>query len=342
MNGQKPATQASNPNEKTMPAPVKIGLIGLGRWGKVYLKTLLGLRPRCQVTHICTSRPQDMGQTAYPITVLSDWRSVLRSDCEAVILAVPPAVQPEILEAALQLHKPVLAEKPLCLDLATAERLHRLIESSASPVLVDHIHLFNPWFQALKRAIASSGEKIQVILSEGMNLGPFHAHTPALWDWAPHDLSICLDLFGGAPKHLDALAGPPAPNGSPETVSIRLDYPNGAGAWIQAGALSSKKRRQLSVFTDTHWYRMDDLAQEEKVAVFKWSFSARYTQAPPGLQPESHLKPVSNLTPLESLVTYFLDGLSGGDRVYFGTSLALEVIRLLGKVESAIGARNRA
>ncbi len=316
-----------------MPDPIPVALIGLGRWGKNYLKTLLSLREHCRVTHVCTEHPDRIGSTPYPIKAVASWKDLLAAGCKAWVLAVPPAEQPAILSAAVKNNIPCLAEKPLCLDLKTAEELHAEIERSSVPVLVDHIHLFNPWYQALAHNVRASGEKLHVILSEGGNLGPFHEHTPALWDWAPHDISLCLDLAGALPVSMDAVAGPPAPREAPELAAIRLDFPYGLGAWIHTGGLVPEKRRKLSVFTDSHWYRLDDLA-EEKVAVYAWSFPRRYEIAPPELKPSRVLKPSASTSPLEAVVRYFFDGLAGGDRSRFGTGLAVEVIRILTRVES--------
>jgi hypothetical protein len=50
----------------------------------------------------------------------------------------------------------------------------------------------------------------------------------------------------------------------------------------------------------------------------------------------SPIRPVSTLTPMASMLSYFLDGLAGGDRRYFGTRLALHVTRVLAAAEAAM------
>ena len=41
-----------------MAHPVRLGLIGAGRWGQVYIRTLAALTTRCTLTHLCTSKPE--------------------------------------------------------------------------------------------------------------------------------------------------------------------------------------------------------------------------------------------------------------------------------------------
>jgi len=318
-----------------MAALVRLGLIGVGRWGKVYIWTILSLGERCRITHLGTRNPENATLLPYPVNVMSDWRRLIESDCDAIIIATPPSTHAEIVEACLEARKPCMVEKPFCLDVATAERLHEQILAFNVPVLVNHTQLFNPAYQALRRALLEAGEPVRVILSEGMGLGPFRSDVSALWDWGPHDVSLCVDLLGQVPLHVAALGGPTDPRGAPELVSVRLDFPGGACAWIQAGRLSPSKRRHFSVFTDTQLYVLDDLATE-KLTVSPIDFSRREADGIADVLEKYPISSVSAHSPMENAVRYFLDGLAGGDRRYFNTELALDVVRLLAKCEEAL------
>jgi len=319
-----------------MSRPCRFGLLGAGRWGQVYIRTLASLADRCRLTHLCTSQSRPAGVSG-DVAVVSDWRVLVRSDCDAVIIATPPHTHAEILEACLEARKPCIVEKPLCLDVATVERLHQRVQASGVPVLVDHTHLFSPAYQALTRDLEEHGEPIRLILSEGMAFGPFRAHTPALWDWGPHDVSLCLDLLGECPEHIDALGGPSSPSGVPDQVSVRLDFPGGATAWIHVGRLSPQRRRTLSIVTDTRLYVLDDLASEP-LTVSRIQFSERYTQGIPEVL-EQHALPFAQELPLTNVVVYFMDGVSGGDRRRFGTALARDVVKVLAACEAAMAQR---
>lgn len=306
----------------------RLGLIGLGRWGGVYLRTLESLRDQCKLTHVATSRPATTAELPQGVKVTPRWQELVQGECDAVLIATPPHTHAEMVEACLENHKPCLVEKPLCLDVPTAKGLHQRIQSSEHLVLVNHILLFHPAYQALKKALSQSGETIRLILSEGGALGPFRSDTDALWDWCPHDLSVCLDLLQKQPLRMAALGGPPDPKGSPEAVSIRLDFPDGASAWIHAGRLQGQKRRGLSVFTDSHLYLFNDMALP-KLTVSAVDFKKRYSGGIPDSLEMRPIEPLSTQSPLASVLTYFLEGLAGGDRRYFGLDLALEITRLL-------------
>ncbi len=321
-----------------MPLPVRVALIGVGGWGKVYIKTLLALGDRCRLTHLGTSNPNNAQLLPYPVEVAREWRQLIRGACDVVIIATPPQTHAEILEACLDAGKPCIVEKPLCMDVATAQQLDARVRASDVPVLVDHTQLFNPYYLALKQALAQSQERIRLIVSEGMAFGPFRTDTPALWDWGPHDLSLCLDVMGKMPEQIDAFAGPRAPDGTPEAASLRLEFANGASAWIQTSRLAPTKRRTLTVITDERAYFLDDTAAVP-LTVGVMPFASRYATARLATPEWSAIPPLTQRRPMEQMLTYFLDGLSGGDRQQFGTQLALEITRLLAACDAAMGAR---
>ena len=324
-----------------MAAPVRIGLIGAGRWGQVYLKTLPELADRCRLTHLCTSRPEHAALAPRGVTVVPEWRGLVLAGCDAVIIATPPSTHAEILEGCVSAGTPCIVEKPLCLDVATAERLHQAVQSSGVPVLVDHTHLFSAAYRTLVQTLCDAGEPVRVVISEGMGFGPFRTHTTALWDWAPHDVSLCLDLAGAAPRQLDVLEGPRGPDGEPELVAIRLDFPGNACAWIHAGRLGVQKRRHLGVITDTRVYAWDALASDA-LSVSSAAFAHRYRDGiPEGLERRTLAVPAS-AAPMARLLGDFLDGLAGGDRSRFGLGLAVEVTKVLAACEQVMAKRRSA
>ncbi len=313
--------------------PVRLGLIGAGRWGKVYIRTLLSLPDRCRLTHLCTSKPENAALIPHPVTIVPGWRELIAADCDAVIIATPPQTHAELLEACVKAGKPCVVEKPLCFDVATAERLDRLVQAAGIPVLVDHTHVLTSAYETLKRTVKQAGEPVRMVLSAGMGFGPFRTDVSALWDWAPHDISLCLDLLGAMPQEIEVFGGPANAAGEPEMVSVRLQFPHETCAWIQLGRLSPDKRRSFSVMTDQHVYLLDDLAPEKLVAAAV-RYSERYAEGAAGLPELLPLKVSSaDVPPMVQVISYFLDGLAGADRSRFGTTLALDVTRVLAECD---------
>ena len=310
---------------------MRFGLIGVGRWGKVYIKTLCSLPDRCRLTHLATSKPSNAALVPYPVTVLSDWRALLQSDCDAVIIAAPPSTHAEILEACLDVEKPCIVEKPFCLDVGTAQRLQHRIQVSGVPVLVDHTHLFDPAYLVLKRSLDAAGEPIRFLFAEGGGWGPFRTDISALWDWGPHEVSLCLDLLADTPQHVSAMGTSVRAEGLPDAVCIRLDFTRGATAWLHTGRVFSSKRRNLTIITERNRYHWDGVAPSQQLSVSP----IEWTQA----SDVKRLVVPEGPTPLANMIAYFINGLAGGDRQRFGTELGLEVTRVLATCETLLAQR---
>jgi predicted dehydrogenase len=88
----------------------------------------------------------------------ADWRELLaRDDIDAVIVATPQRFRPEIVIAAAQAGKHILAEKPLALTLADAQAMIDAARANGVTLAVVHNYHFMPVYQSLKEVL-DSGE----------------------------------------------------------------------------------------------------------------------------------------------------------------------------------------
>lgn len=302
---------------------LRLGLIGSGRWGKVYLRTIRGMAPRLRVTGVATSRPKD------------SWKELVDSPLnDAVIIATPAPLHAAMARRCLERGKPCIVEKPLCFDVRTARDLQRRAEKARLPVLVNHIHLHNPAYRALKRAVLASGEKIRAVLSEGMDLGPFRPDVGTLWDRCPHDVALCVDLLGPGAKP-DAFGGLPDRKGQPERVTLSLRWKNGAAAWIQSGRLSAQKKRTLTVVTDSTLFHWDD-QDEVRCRKIPFDYSRRMGLGSAPLPKGAKEIPVpAGPTPMEAMLAAFADEVQQR-KPASGLRPTVEVTRILEQCQRAL------
>ena len=218
-----------------MPARVRLGLAGAGRWGRNYIKTIAGLG-ELQLARIASRNPQTAALAPPGCRVVADWRELIdASAIDGLIIATPPASHAEIARAAIMAGIPVLIEKPLALSTADARAIRDLAIERKVLGLVDHTHLFSPAFRQLKVLAARHGG-VREIHSEAGNHGPYRRDVPVLWDWGPHDVAMCLDLMQEAPASAACTV-------KAETVSIALSFPSGVPAQIRLSNATEKTRR---------------------------------------------------------------------------------------------------
>lgn len=213
----------------TAPArPIVLGLVGPGRWGRNYIRTIEAL-----------PRP------VLAATATRDWRSMIeRAGLDGLVIATPPATHAKIALAAIEAGLPVLIEKPLTLSLAEAWALLDGAERCAGRAMVDHTHLFQPAWVELKRRAAAMGP-VRSIRARAGDYGPFRDDCPVLWDWGPHDVALCLDLVGEKPRSAAArrLKSEKTGDGDGEVIGITLDFHGGPTAEIEIGNIVSPERR---------------------------------------------------------------------------------------------------
>lgn len=308
---------------------MKVGLIGLGRWGKIHLKNLLSLPDLFQVSLLCTRHSRPVAEQIPGIRYTDQWQQVVDSEVEAVVLAVPPHHHEELIRACILAGKAVLVEKPLAPTLAETQRIHDFVSSSGVPVLVDHIQLFNPLYQAAKEALRADGETPSHIICETTAPGPFRSYLSTPWDWLPHDLSLCLDLTGNPPVKVEHFRASPLP-GPRHADRFHLELSLGADcrADIYVNAVSLHKNRRWQCFGEHHVYGFEERPGSKAATKAEWSLTER-DQLPPEWSPRQQ-EIVTNqaISPLEQVLRCFHQGVAEGGGEKFGTDLALSIAQV--------------
>ena len=223
-----------------------IGLVGAGRWGRNFISTLRAM-PGLTLRRVASGNPETTAMIEADCTVHRDWQDLVASnDIEGVIIATPPATHAVVASRAITSGKAVLIEKPLTTDLQSALTLKALADAHRAIVLVDHIHLYNPAWAALKNAAQHLGPLLN-IRSEAGAPGPIRTDVTVLWDWAPHDVALGLDLTGAMPISTvcHTLISHEVPEGIAEQLSLKLAFPNQVTMHTEIGTLFKVRRRWL-------------------------------------------------------------------------------------------------
>lgn len=302
---------------------VNVGLVGAGAWGRRFIAAIND-HPDVRLTAVASRNPATPSLVDPACAVVGEWRElVVMEGIDGVIVATPPSTHVEIASAALEAGRPTLIEKPLAMDVAEAEALSLLSEKLVVPVLVDFIHLFNPAWPALKARLDDIGEVLH-LNGVGGRIGPFRADTPPLWDWAPHDLALALDLAGELPEVVSARRTSAADtnDGYGEVVDIRLDFPGGLRADLTVGNLLRERTRTVTVTGRDGSLFYDDIG-EKAVALRR-----------PARDDVSY--PVAATPPLASAVCAFADLTDGNADPFDTLRLGVETTRLIAAIAAAL------
>src|SRR5689334_24120057 len=127
-------------------AMIRIGIIGLGWWGK-QIVTCLADSPRFKVVAGCDidTKMAAPFAAAHRIDLTDDYKALLnRSDVDAVAVVTPHLLHEEMAVTAIRAGKQVFCEKPLALTTASAERILAVCAETGGVLGIGHERRYEP------------------------------------------------------------------------------------------------------------------------------------------------------------------------------------------------------
>ena len=312
---------------------IKLGLIGAGKWGQNYINTIKDMKGVSIKKIACRSLvgKEDLLRN---FEVTSSWNDIVISpEIDGIIIASPPQTHFEIASEAIRNSKPIIIEKPLTLHLRDAQLLLKLQKENQSIVRVNHVYLYHPLYRLLKKEIKNTFD-IKSINSLGGNNGPFRKDVSSLWDWGPHDLSMCLDIFDEFPLEIraeyidkDFRDGIESSN-----IKIVLNFKNDKYAEIKIGNLMKNKKRMLEINFEDFTYVFDPIKHKkikkkknhkfEKISQIKTFDSIDLTKSP-----------------LENLINEFIDDITSAKIETKDMNLAINVVNILEEIDKNLNSK---
>lgn len=304
---------------------LKIGLIGAGRWGKIYLKTI-EKNTRCRINALLSKNSEVNNLISKSCEIYSSSEDFFRKEMQAVIIATPPKTHLEFVTMAVEKKIPVLVEKPLTTSVEESINAREIAKRNSCLVVVDHIHVFSNAFQALKANILKLG-KIYEIESFAGNFGPYRNDVSVLWDWAPHDISMILDLLNATASDANILSYDNKKKFDKiisETLYIKLNIKN---ILINISISNNiQKTRIFRVYCERGVIEYDDIkyakvkiypSQSKKILLDGEYQTCKFISAPP----------------LDMVINCFIDLVIKKSNFHNSLDMGVEVVQIISKIE---------
>jgi predicted dehydrogenase len=248
-----------------------VGVIGCGYWGPQLLRNFQEI-PDAALTAVAEPRAERQAyvRQRYPgVKLFQDYRALLETDVEAVVIATPINSHFEIARDAMVAGKHVLVEKPLTSSVDDAVRLVALAETTGLTLMAGHTFLYNPAVEAL-RAIVQSGElgRVLYVDTARLSLGLFQRKVNVMWDLAPHDLSILSYVLDRTPVAVSARGSSCVQPNVHDVAYLEVQYEGGVSGQIHVSWLDPAKVRRITVVGDRKMAVYNDVALTEKIRVY--------------------------------------------------------------------------
>ncbi len=241
---------------------MKIAVIGCGHWGPNHIRVFNQLADTDVAVCVDLDEKRlEAIKTLYPqVEVTKDLTRAFAPEIDAVCIASPTNTHYALAREALEKGKHVFCEKPLALLPEECLELKALAETQKRILMVGHIFVFNRGIIRLKEYI-QSGElgRVMYAHSERTNLGPFRYDVNALWDLAPHDISIFNYLFDSSPVNVTARGAKYLGDTLEDLAFASMEYPDNTLVNVHVSWLDPKKVRQITIVGDKKMVVWDDL-----------------------------------------------------------------------------------
>ena len=306
----------------------RIAVLGCGYWGSNHIRTLKSMGALAAVSD--SNRARAAGFAAeQDVPDIAPDELLTHAGIDAIVMALPPQFHAEYAIAAVEAGKHVLVEKPIALTVADAERSVATAAAHKRVFMVGHVLRYHPAFEKLKDLI-DAGElgEVKYIHSHRLGLGKFHTENDALWDLAPHDLSMILAITGREPLEVRGEGAAVLDNLS-DFAHLHMRFANGLRSHLFTSRLNPYRERRLTVVGTKAMAVFDDVASwDKKLAVYRhevwqdngqWAFTAN----------EPHYVPVEAAMPLTRELQHFAECVETGAAPRTGGEEAIRVLKIL-------------
>lgn len=324
---------------------VGIAQIGVGYWGPNLLRNLVANK-ECEVLKVVDLSAERRNYVAglYPSTKTTGRLQDVLEDpaIRAVVIATPVATHFDLAIKALESGKHILVEKPIARTVNEAAQINHLATENGLVAMVGHTFLYNSAVRYIKGLIDSGAlGEVRYIYSQRLNLGRIRSDVDALWNLAPHDISI-IQYWLNDPEPVSVMRQGVdyIQDGINDVVFMGVLYPNKVMAHIHVSWLDPHKVRRMTVVGSKKMIVYDDMA-DNKVAIYDKGIDPiaklgeRMDFDNPGFVPFDHrsgdvlLPKINFQEPLKTEIGHFIDCIKNGADCLTGGEHARRVVQIL-------------
>ena len=323
---------------------LKLAQIGCGYWGPNLLRNFNSIdncHLKCAI-ETDSERLKFLRDTFPNIEIAENIHTVYEDpEIDAVIIATPAHLHFEQAKQALQTNKHVFVEKPMATSSKDVEELAKIANDKGLTLMSGHTFLYNDAVRFIKSQI-DSGKigTVRYLYAQRLNLGRIRSDVDAMWNFAPHDVSIIQYLLNDPqPLEIKSSGMDFIQPGIKDVVFLNLRYEK-ALANIHVSWLDPLKTRKIVVVGSKKMIVYDDVA-EDKIIIYDKGID-RYSKL--GENMDFDIPPSSSFRyrsgdiwipkidyrePLRTEAEHFLDCVRTGNESLSGPSHSLKVVKIL-------------
>jgi UDP-N-acetylglucosamine 3-dehydrogenase len=238
---------------------VKIGLIGLGKWGKNHLRSLSELN--CNIVgvsdvDICKKELAEK----YGIDFFSDYKKLLPK-VDALAITTPTDIHYETVVNCLNAGKHVLVEKPIASSSEESKKLIELAKSKNLILSVGYLFRFNNSIKRVKELMKEIGEIQYITCRYIHSTKPPRKDSGAILNLGIHPIDILNFITGRRPVKVFAKKKNLLSKELEDSAVVMFDYKD-FFATVEVSCTHPEKKRDMWIIAEKEKLYVDYFNQK--------------------------------------------------------------------------------
>lgn len=253
---------------------IKLALIGCGKWGKNYLKTVTAIEG-CELKWACDLDYQKLNLAApvYPQTRFTENKADVLNDSEVqgVIIATTPVSHYMLAKEAINKGKAVLVEKPVTINMEDSNDLIKLAAAQNTILMAGYTLIYHPAVKKIKGILEEKDiiDELYYLNMSRTSSASQALSVDVLHDLAVHDIYLSRHLIGVDPIWVIAHGENYIQSPFNNVINILLGFPDGKIASIFASFIHTEKTRKITLVASKTKLVFDDTqTTDRKIQLF--------------------------------------------------------------------------
>ncbi len=311
-----------------------IVVVGAGAFGKNHVRTFAQLGALHGVVDL-SQEILDGVKTEYPnVATYTSVEDALRADSSlSFVVATPAPYHFDVAKQIIEAQRHVLVEKPMTLQAESSRELVELADKVGVNLMVGHLLLFQPFINWFHGFMAKNDfGKVMRISTQRSKLGTVRDSENVWWSFAPHDISVILNLLDNPSiTSLGAHGAKVYQDDIEDDVHVEMAFDCGATAHIQSSWMWPDNTRRCTVMCEKGMLIYDEVAMT--VTVYESHIDADLKHH---FDNEPQVIELPHVQPLELECQHFLDSISGSFTPMTDGRNGLAVVEILEQVQSIL------
>ncbi len=255
---------------------MKIGVVGLGYWGKKVAREYIALREKGVIDDVVLcdmveKNLEEMREECPDCEFVSDYTKMFEK-VDGVHICTPNSSHFKIVNDFVEADVNVLVEKPMALKYSEARKLAYKAYNKNIVLAVGHIFRFNNAVRKVKE-MYESGElgNLYYAKLQWSTLMDAPPERDIIYDLAPHPFDILNFIINDWPTRVSAVGRAYRRKNYEEVAYINAEFDNSFIANIEVSWIYPEKIRRVDLMTSTKFVRIEAVKQEVRIFDVKTS-----------------------------------------------------------------------